>query len=299
MIWLIGHVNTLHGNCRSIKLVSTRASEKNLKKIAVIGTGNMGAALVRGLVQAGKCVGHHLVVFDADEARMQQVASEFAVAIASSARSAVAPDTDILVLAVKPQIIGGVLDGIADLVQGRPLVVSIAAGISTEFILSKLPPAARVVRAMPNAAAVVGRSATALCRAGAADEADLRDALELFGAFGTARVVDEKMINVVTALASSGLAYLFVIMEALTDGGVLMGLDRGAARELVVQTVEGAAEMAAAGQVPFSELKDRITSPAGTTIAGLQVMERAGLRGALMDTIQAATRRAEELQHLK
>jgi pyrroline-5-carboxylate reductase len=227
---------------------------------------------------------------------MCSVSTEFGIKAASSARHAIEPDTDILVLAVKPQVIGAVLVEIADLVRGRLLLVSIAAGISTEFILSKLPPAARVVRAMPNAAAMVGRSATALCRAGAADEADLQVALELFRAFGAARVVEEKMINVVTALASSGLAYLFVIMEALTDGGVLMGLDRVTARELVVQTVEGAAEMAAHGQITFSELKDRITSPAGTTIAGLQVIEKAGLRGALMDTIEAATRRAEDLQ---
>lgn len=270
-----------------------------MKKITVIGTGNMGAALVRGLVRAGKCSGNRLVIFDADQPKMRQVASECGVAVAPSAREALAADTDILVLAVKPQIVGTVLGEIADLIKDRPLVVSIAAGISTEFILSKLSPGARVVRAMPNAAAMVGCSATALCQAGAADDADLRDALELFGAFGTARVVDEKMINVVTALASSGLAYLFVIMEALTDGGVLMGLDRGTARELVVQTFEGAAKMAASGEVPFSELKDRITSPAGTTIAGLQVIERAGIRGVLMDTVQAATRRAEQLQSPK
>jgi len=267
-----------------------------LKKIAIIGTGNMGAALVRGLVQSGQCTGNRLVVFDADETKKRQLASEFGVEAASSAKDAVAADTDIVVLAVKPQLIGTVVDEIADFVRERPLVVSIAAGVSTEFILSKLPPAARVVRAMPNAAAMVGRSATVLCGAGAADDIDIQVALELFRAFGTARVVDEKMINVVTALASSGLAYLFVMMEALTDGGVLMGLDRPTARELVVQTFEGAAEMAAREQLSFGELKERITSPAGTTITGLQVMERAGLRGVLMDAIQAATHRGEELQ---
>lgn len=273
-----------------------QALENIVKKIAVIGTGNMGAALVRGLVRSGMCSDDRLVVFDSDEAKTHLLSTELGVTAAASARQSIEPGTDVVVLAVKPQVVGGVLAEIGDLVKGQLLLVSIAAGVSTEFILSMLPPAARVVRAMPNAAAMVGRSATALCRAGAADEADLQAALELFRAFGTARVVEEKMINVVTALASSGLAYLFVIMEALTDGGVLMGLDRSTARELVVQTLEGAAEMAAHGQTPFSELKDRITSPAGTTIAGLQIMERAGLRGALMDTIEAAALRAEELQ---
>jgi pyrroline-5-carboxylate reductase len=148
---------------------------------------------------------------------------------------------------------------------------------------------------MPNAAAMVGASATALCKAGAADDADMATALELFEAVGKAVKVDEKLMNVVTALSGSGPGYIFPMMEALTDAAVLMGMDRPTARALTIQTFVGSAILAGSGDVSFSELKDRITSPAGTTIAGLHILEKAGLRGILMDAVKAATQRGEEL----
>jgi len=270
--------------------------ETTLDIISLIGAGNMGSALVRGLIESGKASGEQILAFDIDLARTGDLAKEFGVSVASSASDAIRPTTEILVLAVKPQIMGDVLDGIADHVGEKPLVVSIAAGVSTGFMLSRLGPSARVIRAMPNAAAMVMRSATALCKAGSADNGDLERAVDLFTAVGRAVVVDEKMMNVVTALSASGPGYLFAIMEGLTDGAVRMGLDRTTARELTVETLIGAAAMAAQEGAPFSELKDRITSPGGTTMAGLQVLERSGLRGILMDVLEAAVRRGEELQ---
>jgi pyrroline-5-carboxylate reductase len=267
-----------------------------LKKLSIIGLGNMGHALVRGLVSSGKALPAMIRGFDIDSARLQAVVNEFSIEAASGLDNTVASDTDLLILAVKPQIIGQVLESIAHQAHERLVVVSIAAGITTEFILSKLKGPARVIRAMPNAAAMVSAAATAVCKAGAADDKDLALAVDLFNAVGTAVPVDEKMMNAVTALSGSGPGYLFVIMEALTDGGVLMGMDRPTARALAVQTVLGAATVAASGNIAFSELKDRITSPGGTTIAGLQVLESGGLRGLIMDAIEAATLRAEELQ---
>ncbi len=237
--------------------------------------------------------------FDIDSGRLKAAVNEFGIEAAPGLSDTVTPDTDVLILAVKPQVIGQVLESIAHQAHERLVVVSIAAGITTGFILSKLKGPARVIRAMPNAAAMVSAGATALCKAGAADDKDLSGAVDLFGAVGAAVPVDEKMMNAVTALSGSGPGYLFVIMEALTDGGVLMGLDRPTARALAVQTVLGAATMAASGNFTFSELKDRITSPGGTTIAGLQVLESGGLRGLIMDAIEAATLRAEELQASK
>ncbi|MGO9571604.1 MAG: pyrroline-5-carboxylate reductase family protein, partial [Desulfomonilaceae bacterium] len=192
-----------------------------------------------------------------------------------------------------------VILSIADKVHDTLVVISVAAGISTGFILSLLNFPARIIRAMPNAAAMVGASATALCKAGSADDGDLEKAVDIFSAIGLAVTVEEKMMNVVTALSGSGPGYLFPIMEALTDGAVLMGLDRPTARALAGQTFMGAAIMALSGNEAFSDLKDRITSPGGTTIAGLQVMEQGGLRGILMDTVQAAVCRAEELEGRK
>ena len=255
----------------------------------------MGSALIRGLVNSGKTAGDSIDVFDVDQGASQSLSGNFGIVQAERAEDVITPDTEMLVLAVKPQIIGNVLDQVRDEISDRPVVISIAAGVTTGFILSHLHSSARVIRVMPNAAAMVGQSASALCKAGAADEEDLKEALDIFSSIGVAVVVEEKMMNTTTALSGSGPGYLFAIMEAMTDAAVRMGMDRVTARDLTVQTVQGAAAMAAAGDSSFSELKDRITSPGGTTIAGLHVLERAGLRGIIMDVIEAATRRGDEL----
>jgi len=255
----------------------------------------MGSALIRGLVQSKKTLPENVFVFDVDREKTRSL-DKLGIRSVNSVVETIRPGSAVLVLAVKPQIIARVLEAIGTAIHDELVVISIAAGISTKFILSRLKRQVRLIRAMPNAAAMVGKSATALCSAGTADETDLAKAGDLFSAFGDVVVVDEKMMNTVTALASSGLAYIFVIMEALTDAGVKMGLDRATARDLTVQTVLGAAHMAGSGKPAFSDLKDRITSPGGTTIAGLAVMERSGIRGVLMDTVEAATRRAAELE---
>ncbi len=265
-----------------------------MHKIGIIGTGNMGSALIRGLAASGKATGESITAFDPDEAKAHLLHNELGVVPARSIRDTVAPDVGTLVLAVKPQIMDRVLGELAAHMAHDPLVMSIAAGITTDRIVAKLGPTARVIRAMPNAAAMVGQSATALCTGGAADESDLLTAMDLFSAFGAVAAVDEKMMNAVTGLSGSGPAYFFVMLEGLVDGAVLMGLDRPTARVLAVQTMLGAALMAGM-KAPFSELKDQITSPGGTTIAGLEVMERAGVRGVLMETIRAATARGDEL----
>jgi pyrroline-5-carboxylate reductase len=267
-----------------------------LKRLSIIGVGNMGYALVRGFVQSGIVIAENICVFDVDRSKTQTVAREFGVRAATDVATAFSAGTDIAILAVKPQIMQEVLVSVADSVHENLILISIAAGISADFILSHLKRPVRLIRAMPNAAAMIFSGATALCKAGLAEDKDLTAAVELFGAVGLAVPVEEKMMNVVTALSGSGAGYLFPIMEALADGAVQMGLDRPTARALTVQTVLGAATMAASQNASFSDLKDRITSPGGTTIAGLSVMERAGLRGILMATIQAATLRAEELQ---
>ncbi|MBI4964508.1 MAG: pyrroline-5-carboxylate reductase [Desulfomonile tiedjei] len=269
-----------------------------MNKISFIGAGNMGSALIRGLVRSKQAAANMISVFDADSVKSQSLEKELGIRAVASLEDTLAPDTSMLLLAVKPQTIGEVVRSVADKIHDKLVVISIAAGIPTSFILSCLNKPARVIRAMPNAAAMAGRSATALCKAGIADEADLEMALGLFRAVGAAVALEEKMMNVVTALSSSGLAYLFVIMEALTDAAVRMGMDRPTARQLSVETVMGAATMAE-GTVPFSELKDRITSPGGTTMAALHVIERGGLRGIIMDAVEAATRRGDELAQQK
>ncbi len=267
-----------------------------MKRIAVIGVGNMGSALIRGLVNSSITKAERINVFDVDRERADGLAKELGVQCASDLDDAVNDSVDVVVLAVKPQVMDAVLDQIASKITDEQLVISLAAGVPTRFILSRLRKPARVIRSMPNAAAMVGQSATALCRAGTADDEDLQVAMDIFSAVGVAVRVDEKMMNLVTGLSGSGPAYILAIMEGLTDAGVLLGLDRPTARKLTVQTVLGAATMAASENVHLGELKDRITSPGGTTIAGLHVLERSGLGGILMDAVAAATRRGDELE---
>ncbi len=269
--------------------------EVHLKPISLIGAGNMGSAIARGLVRSGKTDCTQILVYDVDPGKSAELAQEIGVVETKSLPDAVLTNESTLLLAVKPQVMPKVLKRLASLIHEKILVISIAAGIPTDFILSALGSEVRLIRAMPNAAAIVGESATALCKAGLADLRDIDEALEIFSSFGEAVVVEEKMMNVVTALSASGPGYLFVVMEALTDGAVGMGLDRPTARKLVVQTLAGAAAMAEKSGLSFSDLKDMITSPGGTTLAGLGVMERSGLRGIFIDTVEAAALRAEEL----
>ncbi len=269
--------------------------ETNVPRIGVIGVGSMGAALVKGLVSSGKARPDEIIVFDTDADKMEGLHTDLGVITANDEQEVARQAQEVLIIAVKPQIIGAVLELVSSEMTDKLLAISIAAGISTDFLVSKLGEDKRIIRAMPNAAAMVGQSATALCRAGKAGQDDAARAIDLFGAFGVAVEVDEKMMNAVTALSGSGPAYLFVIMEALTDGAVLMGMDRPTARKLAVQTVLGAATMAADEVRSFSELKDTITSPGGTTIFGLKALEARGVRGALMEAVADATERGEHL----
>ncbi len=263
-------------------------------KMAIIGVGNMGAAIVRGLILSSVMEPDNVIIFDPDKDKMARLNSEFGVAVSDSLNSVVGHDIGVILVAVKPQIIFGVLDSLSSLLRQDSLVISIAAGISTSQLITRMGNDKRVIRAMPNAAAMVGQSATALCKGGAANDEDLETAKELFNAVGSTVCVDEKALNAVTALSGGGPGYLFAVMEAMSDAGVLLGLPRDVARKLTVQTFSGAAAMAAQGK-SFSDLKDMITSPGGTTISGLKIMEKAGTRGVFMETIAAAACRADDL----
>jgi pyrroline-5-carboxylate reductase len=175
------------------------------------------------------------------------------------------------------------------------LVISIAAGVKLATLGEALPTGQHLIRAMPNTPALIGHGVTALAPAAHTPPEGLALAQEIFAAVGRVVVVAERLMDAVTGLSASGPAFVFVIIEALSDAGVRMGLDRATALTLAAATVEGAAEMVqTTGQHP-GQLKDMVTSPGGTTIAGLQVLERAGLRGVLIDVVEAATRRSAEL----
>lgn len=267
---------------------------KNSLKITCIGVGAMGSAILRGLLNSTLTPPQNLTVFDVDSQKSRALNLELGIGFVESIEKAVIGKDSVVILAVKPQQVDGVLVSLAPSLTDCNLIISIAAGISTQQIIDRIGAQRRVVRAMPNAAAMVGKSSTAICRAGLADGSDIMTVMRLFESVGNVVEVDENSLNAVTALSGSGPGYLFVIMEAMTDAGVLLGLPRSISRALTVQTFIGAASMALEGK-SFSDLKDLITSPGGTTITGLKIMELAGIRGTFMKAIENAATRADEL----
>ena len=263
------------------------------KKLVFLGTGNMAEALLKGLLREGTADPDEIVCSEPRADRREEIADRYGVEVTGDNRAAAAL-ADLLILSVKPQVMDALLTEIAPVVDARKLVVSIAAGVPSAAIARRLP-AARIVRTMPNTPALVGAGATALSRGPNATEEDVTVARALFEAVGTAVVVDEGLLDAVTGLSGSGPAFVFIAIEALADGGVKAGLPRAAALSLAAQTVLGAARLVLESGRHPSELKDQVTSPAGTTIAGVQALEARGFRSALIEAVDAAARRSREL----
>ena len=264
------------------------------KRISVIGAGNMAEALVKGLVGSGKVRPDDLCVSARRPERAAQLAQRYGTRSTSDNAGCVA-GAEIVIVAVKPQVLGSVLARDASRIPASALIVSVAAGVTTMAIESHLGRPPRIIRAMPNTAAMVGCSATAISKGEHATDADLASARAIFEAVGKVVVVDEVHLDAVTGLSGSGPAYIFLIIEALADAGVKVGLSREVALTLAAQTLLGSAHMLLETGIHPGQLKDQVTSPGGTAIAGLHTLEAGGLRTTLIDAVETATRRAKEL----
>ena len=266
---------------------------KKNQKLAFIGCGNMGEAMIKGLLGKGFSQ-KNIIAADADKKRLDYVKKTYSIETHLKNREAVKKG-DIIILAVKPQVIDRVLQDIAGEIDQSKLVISIAAGVSLKFIESFFKAKTRLIRVMPNTPALIQEGAAALSKGRNAAEEDLNAARDIFNAVSRTVVVDEKLMDAVTGLSGSGPAYVFTIAEALTDAGVRMGLSRDVSLELSYQTLLGSVKMLMeTGEHP-AKLRDMVTSPGGTTIAGLHVLEKEGLRGIIMNAVEAATRRSREL----
>lgn len=264
-------------------------------KLGVIGAGKMGEALVKGLLLSKQFTPNRIYVSDKDLARLEYVKEIYRVNIRES-NSTVADEVDICVLAIKPQDMDGVLGDIKGRLSEGCLILSIAAGVSTEWIRDRLWPSAKIIRAMPNAAAFVGMAATGIFLGEGVSPEEGKRAQSIFECVGKTMVVQkEDILNIFTGLSGSGPAYLFLLLEALTDAGVYLGLSREASAALSLQTIRGSAEMALKLEKPIPLLKEIITSPGGTTVAGLRVLEEGGFRATILSAVEAATRRSREL----
>ncbi len=261
--------------------------------IAVIGAGQMGEALVGGWLAAKAAAPEALFATDTSVERRDLMKRRFGIRTGSDNREAAAW-ADVVVLAVKPQTLDGVVRDLAPALAGK-LVLSIAAGVTIERLAKLVPRGMRIVRAMPNMPVLVREGVSALSFGAGVTESDQQLARRLFEAVGRTVVVDERLMDAVTGLSGSGPAYVFLAIEALADGGVKMGLPRTVADLLAAQTLLGAAKLVLeTGEHP-AKLKDRVASPGGTTIAGLHRLEQGGFRAALIAAVEAAATRSVEL----
>lgn len=259
--------------------------------VAFIGVGKMGGALLAGLVSSGWSRSQVRVV-EPDPERREQIVAEYGVQAADVSEAGAC---DVVVIGVKPQHVDAVLGELSPHLSPETLVVSIAAGVSTVVLERGLPASQPVVRVMPNTAALVGEGMAGVSGGTHATPEQVQLAAELLGAVGRAVVVPEQLQDAVTAVSGSGPAYVFYVAESLIDAAVAVGIPRPTAHELVVQTLVGSAKLLADSGSHPAQLRNDVTSPGGTTAAALGELERAGLRGAVLDAVEAAVRRSQEL----
>jgi pyrroline-5-carboxylate reductase len=265
------------------------------KTIGFIGAGNMAETLMGGLIGSDRSQPDHLICSDVRTARLDELADRYGVRTTKD-NKAVIDAADIVIFAVKPQIIGSVLKETADSLDPSKLIISIAAGVPLAAIEKALRKELRLIRAMPNVCVAVEAGATAITASAGVKSEDVEMARMVFQSVGRCIVLKEDhLMDAVTGLSGSGPAYIFLILDALSDAGVKMGLFREDARELAAQTVLGAAKMLLETGLNPGQLKDMVTSPGGTTIAGLHALEQGGLRATLIDAVEAATLRSEAL----
>jgi len=265
-------------------------------KLGLVGCGRMGKALAVGAMEAGAVAAADFLAYDVRPEAVEELSREHGIRAAANLHELVTR-CDVLLLCTKPDDVLTVLREVASsgTEENRLLILSIAAGVTVQTIERHIFNHARVIRAMPNTPALIGKGAAAYTLGSAATEEDAKIARRLLGAVGSVVQVKESLMDTVTGLSGSGPAYVYLLIEALADGGVRNGLPRDQALQLATQTVLGAAAMVQSTGLHPAVLKDMVASPGGTTIAGLAALEAKGFRSACIDAVTAATERSKEL----
>jgi len=262
--------------------------------IGFYGAGNMGQAMLAGLLQAEIYPPDGIFVYDAYKPSLEKISGNFGVKTFTDSDELI-QKSDIIIFAVKPNILLEVLPQVAKVIKKEQLVVSIAAGITIGALVDCLGETQKILRVMPNTPALVGEAMSAVAANAVVTSEEIAQVLAIFRSFGKAEVVPEKMMDCVTGLSGSGPAFVYLFIEALADGAVFEGMSREMAYEFAAQTVLGAAKMVIETNEHPGVLKDRVTSPGGTTIAGVKVLETEGLRAAAMAAVSAATQKSRQL----
>ncbi len=264
------------------------------KKFGFIGAGNMAEAMMKGMISSGVCAAEELIASEVVPERREYMARTLGIMVTAD-NVEVVKEAKILILAVKPNIVAPVLDELKPILTADHLVISIAAGVKISYIEAHLNWGVRVVRVMPNQPCLVGASASGFALGKSAKREDKDLVQKILNSVGVAFVMDEKLLDAVTGLSGSGPAYIYLVIEAMADGGVLAGLSRDVAQTLAAQTVLGAAKTVLETKGHPGQFKDMVASPAGTTIEGLKVLEESAVRGAFIRAVEAAAKRSVEL----
>ncbi len=264
------------------------------ERIGFIGGGKMGEALVKGILKAKLSSADKIIVGDTLKERVLLLERETGIKTTQDNKEVV-QNADLIILAVKPNTVGDILKELKNDITKKQLIVSIAAGIPLSFIESSLKAGCRCIRVMPNTPCLVGETAAGFALGTNATEEDGKLVSTILNAVGKCFLLDEKLLDTVTGLSGSGPAFVYMVIEALSDGGVKMGLPRDVATKLAAQTVLGSAKMVLESGIHIGELKDFVTSPGGTTIEGIHALEKGGLRAALIDAVESATLKSKKL----
>lgn len=265
-----------------------------MNKIAFIGAGNMGSAMIGGVVKSALIPVENIVVANRGQEKLDRIKSEFGVSITTDNRVAVR-DADMVIFAVKPHIITKVFEEVGDLIKSQTIVVSVAAGITIDEIEDYLGSDKKILRVMPNTPALVGQAMSAIAANKKVNTDDLDKVYSVFNSFGKSELIEENLMDSVIGISGSGPAYVFMFMEAMADAAVLSGMPRDKAYKFAGQTVLGAAKMLLdTGKHP-GELKDMVCSPGGTTIAAVEVLEEYGLRNAVIKGQLACVDKSKEM----
>ncbi len=264
------------------------------ERIGFIGGGKMAEALIKGVLSAKLGSTDKIIVSDVDKKRCQILEEETGIKTTQE-NDKVISGAEIIILAIKPNVMGKILEELKGNITSGHLVVSIAAGIPLNFIESLLNEGCRAIRVMPNTPCLVGETAAAYALGKNATLNDGELVSQILNAVGKSFLFDEKQLDAVTGLSGSGPAFIYMVIEALTDGGVKMGLPRDVSTQLAAQTAFGAAKMVLEAGMHIGELKDSVTSPGGTTIEGLHALEKGGLSNTLINAVEVATKKSKRL----
>ena len=266
----------------------------DIPRIAVIGGGNMGKAMIEGLLNRGHSSEEILLVEILPNVR-EELEKAYCISTAETIEGAISAYA-IILIAVKPQDVKKILVALAEHVSERQLLISVAAGISLAYMEKQLKKAVPIVRTMPNLAARIGKAAVAICPNAHVSKTQLKKAWSVMEAIGSVTLIEEKQMDAVTGLSGSGPAFVFMLIEALADAGVLVGLSRSKAMELVIQTLFGAASLLKECNIPPEVAKEMVTSPGGTAIEGVLKLEKGGFRASIMEAVRAAAEKSSMME---